>query len=207
MKLLRLLAEKPWQHPPRTAEGVSIADSQASAVPPQKVALLFFLAVVSVMFGLFVTAYFIRMELDDWRPMPESALLWSNTALLFLASVALQWTRHLLDAGSSSRIRAGLLLGALLTLGFVYGQFAAWQQMRAGGYFMYDNPANAFFYVLTGIHALHLLGGLWVWTRAGIRVWSGAEPGSIRLSVELCAVYWHFLLLVWLLLFAVLSST
>lgn len=207
MNFWRLLTEKPWLHPARTAEGISIADSQASLVPPQKVALRFFLAVVSVMFGLFITAYFIRMELDDWRPMPESPMLWFNTALLFCASIALQWTRHALDDAGSGRIKAGLLLGALLTLGFVYGQFGVWQELRAAGYFMYANPANAFFYVLTGIHALHLLGGLWVWTRAGIRVWSGTEPGRIRLSVELCAVYWHFLLLVWLLLFAVLSST
>lgn len=207
MKLFRLLAEKGWQHPPRTPEGVSLAASQASAMPPQKVALLFFLAVVGVVFGLFITAYFVRMELDDWRPMPESQLLWVNTALLFLGSIALQWTRSILDTGSLRAIRLGMLLGAVLTLAFVYGQFAAWQQMRAAGYYLYNNPANSFFYVLTGIHALHLLGGLWVWTRAGIRVWSGSAPGSIRLSVELCAVYWHFLLLVWLMLFALLSYT
>jgi cytochrome c oxidase subunit 3 len=207
MNLFRLLTEKGWQHPPRTEEGISITESQASVVPPQKVALLFFLAVVGVMFGLFITAYFVRMELDDWRPMPESVALWFNTALLFLGSVALQSTHNMLNAGKLRHIKTGLLLGALLTLGFVYGQFAVWQQMRADGYFMYNNPANSFFYVLTGIHALHLLGGLWVWTRASIRVWSGTSPDKVSLSVELCAVYWHFLLLVWLVVFAVLSYT
>jgi cytochrome c oxidase subunit III len=100
-----------------------------------------------------------------------------------------------------------LLLGALLTLAFVYGQVAAWQEMRSAGYYMYNNPANSFFYVMTGIHALHILGGLWVWTRASFRVWSGTAPEKIRLAVELCAVYWHFLLLVWLVLFALLSYT
>lgn len=207
MGLFRILSEKGWERTPPTPEGLTVEASQASAVPPQKVALLFFLAVVSVLFGLFITAYFIRMELDDWRPMPESGLLWVNTGLLFLASVALQWTSHVLRRERGKLVVAGLVLGALLTFGFVYGQFAVWQQMRAAGYFMGSNPANAFFYVLTGIHALHILGGLWVWTRAGIRVLSGAALERIRLAVELCALYWHFLLLVWLVLFALISNT
>jgi cytochrome c oxidase subunit 3 len=207
MNLFRVLTEKPWLGSGQTAEGVSVAMSQASVIPPQKVALMFFLGIVGVVFGLFITAYFIRMELEDWRPMPESGLLWFNTLLLFLGSVALQWTHSRLRRGSEKGIRTGLLLGALFTIGFVYGQVTVWQQMSSAGYYMYNNPANSFFYVLTGIHALHILGGLWVWTRAGFRVWSGTSPEKIRLSVELCAVYWHFLLLVWLVLFALISYT
>lgn len=207
MKLFRALTEKSWQQAGATAEGLYATESQASLQPPQKTALLLFLAVVSVMFGLFITAYFIRMELEDWRPMPESQLLWFNTLLLFLGSVALQWTHVSMKRGALSNVKTGLLLGALLTLGFVYGQVAVWQQMNGEGYYLYNNPANAFFYVLTGVHALHILGGLWVWTRASVRVWSGTSLDKIRLSVELCAVYWHFLLLVWLVLFALISTT
>jgi cytochrome c oxidase subunit 3 len=207
MSLFRVLGEKGWQRTPQTADGLSAEVNQALGHPPQKTALMFFLAVVGVLFGLFITAYFIRMELEDWRPMPESQLLWVNTVLLFLGSVALQWTHSQLKHGREAGVKAGLLLGALLTLGFVYGQYAAWQDMRAAGYYMYNNPANSFFYVMTGIHALHIIGGLWVWMRAGYRVWTGTSPEKIRLSVELCAVYWHFLLLVWLVLFALLSNT
>lgn len=207
MGLFRILTEKPWQRTPQLAEGVSVEVSQALGHPPQKTALMFFLGVVGVLFGLFITAYFIRMELEDWRPMPEADFLWVNTLLLFLASIALQWTHNLLKNGRERGVKTGLLLGAALTLAFVYGQFLVWQDMRAAGYYMYNNPANSFFYVLTGIHALHILGGLWVWTRAGMRVLSGTAPEKIRLSVELCAVYWHFLLLVWLALFALISYT
>jgi len=207
MNPFRVLTEKGWHRTPHTAEGVSVEVSQALGHPPQKTALMFFLGVVGVLFGLFITAYFIRMELEDWRPMPEPVLLWVNTAILFMASVVLQWTHHQLKHGRDTGIRPALLLGAVLTLGFVYGQVEAWQQMRAAGYFMYNNPANAFFYVLTAVHALHILGGLYVWLRAGLRVLTGTAPEQIRLSVELCAVYWHFLLLVWLLVFAVLSNT
>lgn len=206
MNPFRLLTEKPWLNPP-IADGHFVASSQRSAVPAKKVALLFFLGVVSVMFGLFITAYFVRMELDDWRPMPEPALLWLNTGILFLASIVLQWTHNSLKRGQTRFLRPGLLLGALLSMAFVLGQYTVWQQMSAAGYVLYNNPANAFFYVLTGIHALHLLGGLWVWLYAGYRVWTGAAADRIKLSVELCALYWHFLLLVWLVLFALLSYT
>jgi cytochrome c oxidase subunit 3 len=70
-----------------------------------------------------------------------------------------------------------------------------------------SNPANSFFYVLTALHGLHLLGGMLVWGRTTTRVLSGADAESVRLSVELCSVYWHYLLLVWIGLFALLLST
>lgn len=207
MKLLRALTEKSWQQAGATADGYYATESQASLQPPQKTALLFFLGVVGVMFALFITAYFIRMELADWRPMPEPRLLWVNTLLLFLGSAALQWTHVSVRRGTLRSVKIGLLLGGLLTFGFVYGQVTVWRHMSGEGYYLYNNPANAFFYVLTGVHALHMLGGLWVWTRASFRVWFGSSLARVRLSVELCTVYWHFLLLVWLVLFALISTT
>ena len=82
-----------------------------------------------------------------------------------------------------------------------------WQQLSASGYFLTSNPANAYFYLITALHGVHLLGGLWVWARATGRVWRGTELGEARLSVELCTVYWHYLLLVWLVLFTLLLTT
>ncbi len=203
MNPFRFLLEKPWKQ--QTASG--LPEGGEFATSPHKVALLFFLAVVTVMFGLFITAYFVRMELDDWRPMPESQLLWLNTILLFLSSFTLQWTHNVLKKGLNKQFKIGLILGALLTVGFVYGQFTVWGQMQGEGYFLYNNPANAFFYVLTGIHAIHILGGLFVWTKTIVKSWSGADFEDLKLSTELCALYWHFLLLVWLVIFALISYT
>jgi cytochrome c oxidase subunit III len=207
MNPFRLLTEKPWERTPQTAEGITVETSQASLTPPQKVALRVFLGVVGVLFSLFFIAYFIRMGLQDWRPMPEPQQLWFNTLLLFLGSITLQWTSHVARRDETGRMKIGLVLGALFTFGFVFGQVAVWQRMTAEGYDLYNNPANSFFYVLTGVHALHVLGGLWVWTRASVRVLAGATPEKVRLSIELCAVYWHFLLLVWLAVFALISYT
>jgi len=66
------------------------------------------------------------------------------------------------------------------------------------------NPSSSFFYLITAVHGLHLMGGLLVLGRTTVRVARGADLRKIRLSVELCATYWHFLLVAWIALFALL---
>lgn len=172
------------------------------------IALLGLLAVVSSFFALILSAYALRMELGDWVPMTEPQLLWLNTAMLITASGVLQWTRNAAIAGQESRLSPGLLITGVLTLGFVLGQFIAWQQLQNSGQLITNNPSNAFFYFLTGAHAVHILGGLVVWARATFKVVLGkGEAMQIRRSIELCTIYWHFLLLVWLVLFGLLLQT
>ena len=166
------------------------------------------LAVVTSFFALILSAYALRMELGDWVPMTEPQLLWTNTLMLIVASGVFQWTRNAAVKGQQGRLQPGLLITGVLTLGFVLGQYVAWQQLQSSGQFITSNPSNAFFYFLTGAHAVHILGGLYVWARATTRVLLGtAEGGAIRRSIELCTIYWHFLLVVWLILFGLLLST
>ena len=67
-------------------------------------------------------------------------------------------------------MRTGLIAAGAFSFGFLAGQLWAWQQMDAAGYFVAANPAYSFFYLLTAVHGLHLLGGLWVWARTTARV-------------------------------------
>ena len=177
------------------------------AAEPAKIGLLSFIAVVTSLFALFLSAYLMRMRLADWSPLTEPKLLWLNTGMLVLASVAFQLTRGAATRGQLLTVKTGLIAGGVCTTLFLLGQLVAWQQLNAGSYFMTGNPANAFFYVLTALHGMHLLGGMWVWGRTTARVLTGADARSVRLSVELCTVYWHYLLLVWIVLFALLLST
>ena len=167
-----------------------------------------FLAVVTSFFALILSAYALRMELGDWVPMTEPQLLWINTLMLIVASGVFQFTRNAAVKGQQARLQPGLLITGVLTLGFVLGQYVAWQQLQSSGQFVTSNPSNAFFYFLTGAHAVHILGGLYVWARATTKVVLGAgEAVAIRRSIELCTIYWHFLLIVWLVLFGLLLST
>ena len=177
------------------------------SLPPVKVGLGVFLAVATSLFALFISAYMMRREGADWRPLAQPMVLWFNTAVLILGSVFFQRARNAAISGQIDGVRLGLLAGGVCTLVFLAGQLLAWQQLNAAGHFLTANPANAFFYLLTALHGLHLLGGLWVWAKTTVKVQRGAAVQEVRLSVELCTVYWHFLLVVWLVLFGLLLST
>jgi cytochrome c oxidase subunit 3 len=207
VNILKQITEKSWLAPEEDVVADLRSGTLVMGTPSAKVGLRLFLTVVLVLFSLFCVAYYIRMELDDWRPLPEPDLLWINTVVILLSSVALQYTRHAVQRGRASAVNAGLLAGGLLTIGFLVGQYMAWEELRSAGYFAATNPANAFFYLLTAVHGLHLVGGLVVWARTTLKVWKGAEPYQIRLSVELCTTYWHFLALVWLAILWILIST
>ena len=194
------LTAKPWLE-----EGV-IADSPAGTTPEltAKVGLGVFLAVVGSLFALFFLAYSLRMQLADWRSLPVPELLWLNTGMLVLASVALQWTSVAARRERIEDVRLGLIAGGVASLAFLAGQLLAWKQLTQAGFFLASNPANTFFYLLTAVHGLHLLGGLVALARTVRKVWRGFDASAIRLGVELCATYWHFLLAVWVILFGIL---
>ena len=202
MSIFSTLSTKSW-----VAERGYVSDSHGFSLPTAKVFLSIFLGVVTAIFGLLTAAYFIRMTYADWQSLPIPALLWLNTAILILSSVALQWARTSAGHQQADRVRWGLLAGGALAFAFLVGQFLVWQQLGSLGYFVDTNPSNSFFYLITGLHGLHLLGGLVAWLRASLRLWRGADTDKIRMSVELCAVYWHFLLLVWLVMFGLLLVT
>ncbi len=175
--------------------------------PAKKVFLGGFLAVATSLFMLFFSAYRIRMDYPDWVALDDPKILWVNTVFLILASLFYQYAKSSAHKSNEGGIRVGLIMAGLFTCCFLYGQYWAWQHLNDQGFFIFSNPANAFFYVLTSMHAIHILGGLWVWGRSTIKVWSGADAASMKLSVELCTAYWHFLLVLWLIMFYLLLST
>jgi cytochrome c oxidase subunit 3 len=205
VNFFRQLAEKPWVTEPGGA--ADSHDGAEFALPTAKLGLRVFLTVATVLFSLCIIVYSDRMLFLDWRATPEPWVMWPNTIVLILSSGALQWAWISADRGQISGVRFGLLAGGGLALAFIAGQFLAWQQLAAMGYYADTNPADAFFYLLTALHGLHLLGGLVALGRTADKVWRGFDVARVRLSVELCAIYWHFLLLIWLVLFALLLFT
>jgi cytochrome c oxidase subunit 3 len=205
--LARRLTAKSWE----TAGSTEEAEAGSTLnLPPAKLGLLVLLAVITSLFGLFISAYWMRMEHahGDWIPLAVPRVLWLNTTLLILSSAGMQWASRAARRSQAQRVRVALITGGAFAWAFLAGQLLAWRQLSESGYFVASNPAVAFFYLLTAVHGLHLLGGLLVWGKTVARMArSGTELIDVRSSVELCTVYWHFLLLVWLVLFAVLLST
>ena len=207
--LVSRLSGKPW-----LTKGVlgALGEGGETSLPPAAIGLIVFLCVITSLFGLFITADHMRMmdgmEHGDWRHFPVPSLLWANTIVLMAASVAMQWARAAAEGGEQAALRTRLMAGGLLTVAFIAGQLLVWREVRATEYFSPHNPAVAFFYLLTAVHGLHLLGGLVVWARTmqrlSVRV---LKPPDVRLTVALCTAYSHYLLVVWLVLFGLLLST
>ena len=197
---------RPWEARAHYASSEDFS-GRSLPQPDAKLGLFIFLTVVTSLFALFISAYLMRMEMGDWRPLPDPDLLWLNTGVLILSSIALQWALIAAKREQVDSMRNGLLAGGFFAFVFIGGQLLAWQQLVDAGYYANSNPANAFFYLITGLHALHLLGGVVAWGMTTKKVLGGIEVARVRLSVELCAVYWHFLLVLWVILFGLMLST
>ncbi|HET6606431.1 MAG TPA: cytochrome c oxidase subunit 3 [Rhodopila sp.] len=186
------------------------------SVSPAKVGLGVFLTVAGCLFALLVSAYFMRVDIAATveagmgrgmlRGMPAPGQLWLNTGALVFSSVAMQCAQVAARHGHRQAVRDGLILGGISALVFLAGQLLVWRQLVEAGYFAASNPANAFFYLLTGIHGLHVAGGFVALGRTFTKLWHGVGIERLRLSVWLCTVYWHFLLVVWLAIFALLMG-
>jgi cytochrome c oxidase subunit 3 len=179
-------------------------------MPAVRVGLFVFLSVASVLFLLLIVTYADRMLFEDWRPTPRQGLLWVNTGFLVASSIALQWASSTARRGrfGDTRIgdtRIGLLIAGAFAVAFLVGQLAAWRELNASIIFDITNPAIAFFYLITGLHGLHLAGGLVAWGRTYFGL-QQIDPARSALRVRLCATYWHFLLVLWLVLFGLLFS-
>jgi len=197
----RLMA-KPWLE-----AGVigDVPGTGASSLPAAKIGLGVFLVVVGSLFALLISAYVMRRQAADWQPLPVPDLLWFNTIILISSSIALHWTRRAVRRGRVDDVKVGLFMATATALMFLVGQLLVWRQLTAAGYFMASNPANAFFYLIVALHGLHLAGGLAALGRATARIWQGEPDDRMRLGIDLCATYWHFLLLVWLVLLAMVT--
>jgi cytochrome c oxidase subunit 3 len=210
--LIQRLKDKPWMK-----QGVVPTSQETVTSSAPKVGLWVFLAVVSSLFGLFASAYMMRVGghggLVVWQPLDEPGILWINTLVLVLASGAMQVARNRIDLDDLRGGRPYFLTAGVLTVVFLAGQMLAWQQARASSGFGPGSPAYSFFVLLTAVHGLHLLGGLWVLGRTAARIFRAVDVeqvvarSRIRMSVQLCTTYWHWLLLVWLGVFALLLST
>ena len=181
----------PGDRPPGGSPGI-VGD-------PARFGLLAFMGTVSMLFIGFTSAYILRRAAADWRPLAAPPILWLNTAILAASSVTLEVARRRLRGWDLRAAQKWAGATALLGLAFLGGQLLGWRQLSARGVFLASNPHSSFFYVLTGVHAVHLLGGLlWGFVVVARLRRMTLTPGEDGLG--LFATYWHFLGALWLYL-------
>jgi len=132
--LARRLTAKPWE---RSGLPDDIEAGSTVGVPPAKLGLWALLAVITSLFGLFISAYWMRMEHahGDWTPLAVPRLLWLNTALLILSSAGMQWASGAARRSQAQRVRVALITGGAFAWAFLAGQLLAWRQLSAAGLF------------------------------------------------------------------------
>jgi cytochrome c oxidase subunit 3 len=170
--------------------------------------LWIFLATATMLFASFSSAYIVRQSGTDWQVIALPSVLWLNTVLLVVSSVSIEIAR--IDARNAKGRGAGasVVTTALLGIAFVAGQFAAWRDLVAQGVYVPTNPYSAFFYILTGLHALHLTAGLMFLLYVAYRIFKrggGKYDGSLTTLLSLSATFWHFFGALWIYLFALLT--
>ncbi len=168
---------------------------------PALTGLWFFMLVATSLFGLFIVAYAMRMDSPDWQRLRTPWQLWLSTGWLVLGSVAMQGAVARFRQGGADAAWLPMLAGGVFAMLFLGSQLWAWQDL---GHAFTSNAASSFFYVLTALHGLHVVGGLlgWVVATRGMR---RAPAAHTVVRLRLCARYWHFLLVVWIVLFAALA--
>ncbi len=205
--IFKLLTQKPWE--PEQIEIDNAHDGATLGLSKGKFGLRYLMVISTIFFCLFIVTYSDRLVYADWKSMPEPFLLWLNTIMLLLTSIVFVGAQIASKNNKFEIVKKRLLLVGFLSLIFLIGQLLVWYQLINLGYYVSTNPANAYFYVFTSLHGLHLLGGLTYWVMTIKKVWKPNEViiANVKHTVELCAIYWHFLLAVWIVLFGLMLFT
>lgn len=167
-----------------------------------------FLSTVAMLFAAFTSAYIIRRTSGDWRSITLPPVLGFNTIVILLSSVVADLGRRAVNRNDWSTAQNGF--GAAFALGMIFlgGQYIGWQHLMSYGYFVATLPGSSFFYILTGVHAVHLLAGLTVLlvTLTTLRPMESSKYSvSAATRARVAANFWHFLAALWLYLYALLA--
>jgi cytochrome c oxidase subunit 3 len=162
------------------------------------------LAGIVMFFMALTSSFLVRKGLgDDWVSFTLPRILWANTLILLASSGAIQFARARLRSGDTQGFRRWWAITTALGALFLVGQFAAWRQLAAQGVFLVTNPSSSFFYLLTALHGLHLLGGIVALLYVTYRPWQRSRITQST-AADLVSIYWHFMDGLWIFLFALL---
>lgn len=190
---------------PTVVEQMSVGRA-AQTTGPYPMGLMSVLATVAMLFAAFTAAILVRRTGTDWDPVTLPPIVWLNTVALVVSSVLVERARAAIRHDAAPR--AVLHLGSAFVFGVVFlvGQLATWQALARQGVFLPSSPHASFFYMLSAVHGLHVIGGLGAlaWTRR--RAASGAYGAANSAGLLHTAIYWHFVGLIWAYLLVVLVT-
>ncbi len=162
------------------------------------------LTAVIMLFAGLSSAYIVLRGVPSWQNIELPSLLWPNTAILLLSSLAIELSRRAIRRNDIQSMKRWLAVGGLLGLAFLVGQLAAWRQLVNAGVYLPSTLQSSFFYILTGLHGLHLMGGIVALGVVLIMALRNRLSAFRHEPLKLCATYWHVLDGLWVYLFLLL---
>jgi cytochrome c oxidase subunit III len=194
--------------PPRGGDGNSSGDGKGPSYSGATARLAVYIGMFAstVTFAALLSAMFVRRGLstnNDWHRLAVAPLLWWNTVALVLSSVAIDLGRRAFRASRRPEFRILWMTGTTLGTWFLIGQAINWKFLAEHGFYLQHNPASAFFFVLTWAHAAHVVGALAALYFVACRTLFFPAIPLNRNVLEVSAIFWHFLDLMWLVLMAI----
>jgi cytochrome c oxidase subunit 3 len=173
-------------------------------VTKEQLGLWVLLTGIIMLFAGLTSAYIVLRGVPAWQNIQLPSLLWPNTAVLLLSSVTIELSRRAVRKNRLVSMNRWLGMSAVLGVVFIAGQLAAWRQLVQSGVYLPSTLQSGFFYILTGLHGLHITGGIialgFVMSQALANRLSAVNHQPLRL----CATYWHFMDALWVYLFLLL---
>jgi len=194
---------------PPGGRGGDDSSGSGSSFPISKgqIAVWILLTAVIMLFAGLSSAYIVLRGVPAWQTIELPWLLWPNTVVLLLSSVAIDISRRAVRRNDLQSMKRWLAAGGILGFAFLIGQLAAWRQLVNAGVYVPSTLQSGFFYILTGLHGLHLLGGV----VALMVVFGKAVKNRLTAfnyePLKLCAMYWHVMDGLWVYLFLLLLLT
>ncbi len=189
---------------------LALENNEQGAMNPKVFMLWSFLGTIIMMFAGLTSAYIVRMGAGDWMlyKLPDMFLV--STAIIVLSSVTLYWSFQALKKENRQQHKMGLGITLLLGLAFVFTQYSGWQELTSYGVRLQGNPSGSFLYIISGLHALHVIGGVVFLVIFFMKSMFKKDPvdklleefnPDRNLGYKLLNTYWHFVGVLWLYLF------
>jgi cytochrome c oxidase subunit III len=174
---------------------------------PKKFAMWLFIVSIGMLFAAWTSAYIVKRGEPGWSSFELPVQFWINSIIIVISSLTMIWAQRMLKTDQTEKAKVAISITAVLGVAFLVGQFLAWQKMVEMNYHfagMGSNTSSSFIYVLTGVHGLHIIGGVVYLLLLMIAVFKEKVHSKNMTMAEMCATYWHFLDVLWLYLFVFL---
>lgn len=190
--------------PPTNYDGGSGDSGGSFPLSKAYIGMWVLVTAIIMLFAGLSSAYIVLHGLPQWQNITVPRIVWANTLVLFASSVALEFARHAVRRNELAGVRQWIAVSGILGISFLVGQVIAWRQLVAAGVYLSTTIHSSFFYVLTGLHALHLLGGLVGLGVVFLKAFADKLTATNYESLQVCALYWHFMDVVWIYCFLLL---